>query len=109
MNNSSFAPFGPVYLVGTSAVQVLSKNNANCTSYRVRSLLTTTQYLSWAPPGAPGSTPSITVTAPTAGNPSAFTIGLLPSTVEVFGGMPPNAWFKADAAGAFEIIPGEGL
>lgn len=106
MITSAFAPTGPAYLVGTSAVQVVS--TSNCTTYRVRSLLTTTQYFTYAAPAA-GTTPSITVTAPTAGSPSTFTVGLLPSTVEVFGGLPPNAWFKADAAGAFEIIPGEGL
>jgi hypothetical protein len=60
-------------------------------------------------PAPGGSTPSITVTAPTAGNPSANTIGMLPYTVEIFGTLPPNAYFKADAAGAFEVTPGEGL
>lgn len=108
MNNSAFAPFGPSYLVGTSAVQVLSTNNAGCTSYRVRSMLSTTQYISWAPAGVPGSTPTITVTAPGA-TPSAYTLGILPGTVEVFGNLPPNGWFKADAAAAFELTPGEGL
>jgi hypothetical protein len=103
---SAFSPTGPAYLIGTSPVQVTSTNN--CTTYRVRALLTTAQYFTYVAPSGP-TTPSITVTAPTAGVPSTFTVGLLPSTVEVFGGLPPNAWFKADAVGAFEIIPGEGL
>jgi hypothetical protein len=108
MNNSAFAPFGPTYLVGTSAVQVLSTNNNGSTSYRVRSLLATTQYLSWAPAGAANAAPTITVTAPGA-SPSAYTLGITPGTVEVFGNLPPNGFFKADIAAAFEITPGEGL
>jgi hypothetical protein len=108
MNNSAFAPFGPTYLVGTSAVQVLSTNNNGSTSYRVRSLLATTQYLSWAPAGVANATPTITVTAPGA-LPSAYTLGITPGTVEVFGNLPPNGFFKADIAAAFEITPGEGL
>lgn len=108
MNNSAFAPFGPTYLIGTTAVQVLSTNNNGCTSYRVRSLLTTTQYLSWAPAGVANATPTITVTAPGA-NPSPYTLGITPGTVEVFGNLPPNGFFKADIAAAFEITPGEGL
>ena len=106
MITSAFSPTGPTYLVGTSVVQVTSTGNN--TTYRVRALLTTSQYFTYAAPSGP-TTPSITVTAPTAGVPSTFTVGLLPSTVEVFGGLPPNAWFKADAAAAFEITPGEGL
>ena len=108
MNNSAFAPFGPTYQIGTSAVQVLATNNNGCTSYRVRSLLSTTQYLSWAPAGVANATPTITVTAPGA-SPSAYTLGITPGTVEVFGNLPPNGFFKADIAAAFEITPGEGL
>ena len=108
MNNSAFAPFGPTYLVGTSAVQVLSTNNNGSTSYRVRSLLATTQYLSWAPAGVANAAPTITVTAPGA-SPSPYTLGITPGTVEVFGNLPPNGFFKADIAAAFEITPGEGL
>ena len=108
MNNSAFAPFGPTYLIGTTAVQVLSTNNNGSTSYRVRSLLATTQYLSWAPAGVANAAPTITVTAPGA-SPSPYTLGITPGTVEVFGNLPPNGFFKADIAAAFEITPGEGL
>lgn len=110
MNNGAFSPSGPTVLVGTSEVQVSGKDNAYPTTYRVRNLLTTTQYLSWAP-AAPlgGSAPSITVTVPTAGNPSTNTIGMGGGGVEVFGTLPPNCYFKANAAGAFEVTPGEGL
>jgi hypothetical protein len=34
---------------------------------------------------------------------------MLPYSVEIFGGLPGNAWFEADAAAAFEITAGEGL
>ena len=108
MNNSAFAPFGPTYLIGTTAVQVLSTNNNGSTSYRVRALLTTAQYLSWAPAGVANAAPTITVTAPGA-SPSPYPLGITPGTVEVFGNLPPNGFFKADIAAAFEITPGEGL
>lgn len=110
MNNGAFSPSGPTVLVGTTEVQVSGKDNNYPTAYRVRNLLTTTQYFSWAPmPAITGSTPSITVTVPSAGVPSANTIGMGGGGVEVFGTLPPNAYFKANAAGAFEITPGEGL
>lgn len=110
MNNGPFTPFGPTVLVGTSEVQVPSTRNTSPTAYRVRNLSASAQYFSWAP-AAPlgGAAPSITVTVPSAGVPSANTIGMLPASVEVFGGLPPNAYFKANAAAAFEITPGEGL
>ena len=107
--NSPFSPFGPTYLVGTTSVQVKSTNNDQPTSYRVRNLLGTNQYFSYLPPQPGDATQSITVTAPVAGTPSANTIGMLPYSVEIFGGLPGNAWFEADAAAAFEITPGEGL
>jgi len=111
VNNGPFTPFGPTVLVGTSEVQVSSTTrNTGPTSYRVRNLLSTAQYFSWAPAAPLGAAaPSITVTAPTAGVPSANTIGMNGNGVEVFGGLPPNAYFKANAAAAFEITPGEGL
>ena len=111
MNNGAFTPFGATVLVGTSEVQVSSgSRNTGPTAYRVRNLLPTSQYFSWAP-AAPlgGAAPSITVTAPSAGVPSNNTIGMGGYGIEVFGGLPPNAYFKANAAGCFEITPGEGL
>jgi hypothetical protein len=109
MYNSPFTPFGPTYLVGVTTIQVASNNNDNATSYRIRNTSASAQYLSWVAP-VPGNERQLTtVTAPTAGNPSYSTLGFLPNSVEVIGGLPPNAWFKASAAGAFEITPGEGL
>jgi hypothetical protein len=109
MYNSPFTPFGPTYLVGTSPVQVASTNNDNPTSYRVRNTSASAQYLAWYAPSPGNPTPTITVVAPTAGSPKRQTLGFLPNSVEVFGGIPANAWFQADAAGAFEVTPGEGL
>ena len=107
--NSPFSPFGPTVLVGTSSVQVNTTNNTQPTSYRVKNMLSTTQYFSWKAQQPGDAVQSITVTAPTAGNPAKDTIGMLPYSVEIFGGLPSNAWFEADAAGAFEITAGEGL
>jgi len=107
--DSPFSPFGATYLVGTTSVQVQSSNGNQPTSYRVRNLLSTVQYFSWLPPQPNDAVQNVTVTVPTAGNPSANTIGMLPFSVEVFGGLPANAWFEANAAGAFEITAGEGV
>jgi hypothetical protein len=109
MYNSPFTPFGPTYLVGTSPVQVASNNNDNPSSYRIRNTSASVQYISWVYDAPGNPTPTITVAAPTAGSPKKATLGFLPSSVEVIGGIPANAWFQADAAGAFEVTPGEGL
>jgi hypothetical protein len=111
VNNGAFTPFGATVLVGLTEVQVGSGPRATGpTAYRIRNVSASAQYISWAP-AAPlgGAAPSITVTAPTAGVPSNSTLGFLPNSVEVVGGLPANAFFKADAAGAFEVTPGEGL
>ena len=108
--NSSFSPFGPTVLVGTSSVQVKSSNNESPTSYRIRNLSTSAQYFRWAAP-LPSDT-AVTVPAivtPVDGTPSVNTIGMLPSSVETFSGLPANAWFIANAAAAFEITAGEGM
>ena len=106
---SAFSPFGSTVLVGTTAVQVSTSNNTDPTNYRVKNMLSTTQYFTFKAPQPNNATQTITVTAPIAGTPSAQTIGMLPYSVEIFGGLPANSWFKADAAAAFEITPGEGL
>ena len=108
--DSAFSPMGPTVLVGTSSVQVKTTNNEGNTSYRVRNLLATQQYFSWAAPLP--SDAAVTVPAivtPVAGTPSPKTIGMFPYSVETFSGLPANAWFLANAAGAFEVTPGEGL
>ena len=106
--DSAFSPFGLTYLVGTGAVQVLSTNNSGPTSYRVRNLSGTQQYLGWAAPIPGNGTPTITIATPSNGAPKAV-LGLMPYSVEVFSGLPANSWFKADGVGAFEITSGEGL
>lgn len=110
MNNGAFTPFGPTVLVGTSEVQVQSTRNTEPTAYRIRNTSGSAQYLAWAyaPPG--GGSPTIAApAAPTAGVPAPNTLGFLPNSVEVVGGLPANAFFRASAAGAFEVTPGEGL
>jgi hypothetical protein len=107
--DSTFTPKGPTVLVGIApAVQVATANPSEWpTSYRVRCLATA--YLSWytfQDVGAPP--PTITVTAPAANVPSPQTIGMSLGGVETFT-FPPNAYFQASVAAAFEITPGEGL
>ena len=65
MNNGAFVPMGQTYLVGTSSVQVKSQGNQTPTSYRIKAMLTTTQYLRWAPPDPTGTAITVgSVTAP---------------------------------------------
>lgn len=108
MYDSTFTPKGPTVLVGTSVVQATGTNpNEQCTSCLVRCLVT--GYLSWMTSELGTTTaPAITVAAPTAGVPSANTIGMTAGAVQTLG-LPVNAWFKASAAAAFEITPGEGV
>lgn len=106
--DAAFGPFGQTFLVGTSPVQVSSNNQVGPTSYRVRNLSSAQQYFAWVAPAPGNATPTMTVTAPVAGTPQTV-IGMAGTTVEVFGNLPPNAWFQASAAGAFEITAGDGL
>ena len=109
MNNGAFTPMGQTYLVGTSSVQVKAEGNQTPTTYRIKSLLSTTQYLRWAPPDPTGTAITVgSVTAPSAGTPSSNTIGFFPGAVEIVA-MPANVWLKSDAVGAFEVTPGEGI
>lgn len=104
-STSAFTPQGSTVLVGTSAVQVPASGSANtiAVSYRVRNLQATQQYLTW------GSTNAVTAgAAPTAGNPTANTVGLLAGSVETFT-FPSGSWFISATVGAFEITPGEGI
>lgn len=96
---AAFTPQTSTYLVGSSAVQVVGSS----VQYRVRNTQSTAQYFTY------GTSSSITYTgAPSAGTPSANTIGMLASTVEVFT-LGPGTWFIGNTAGAFEITGGEGL
>ena len=71
---------------------------------------TSAQYFKWAAPLPSDAAVTVpAIVAPVAGTPSVNTMGMLPSSVETFSGLPANAWFLADAAGAFEITPGEGM
>lgn len=105
--DTAFYPKGPTYLVGTSPVQCnASPTESSVSAYRICNLLSTRQYLTWA--ASQANTPSIGALAPSAGTPSSNTIGIAGLATETFI-LPPNAWFEANAAAAFEITPGEGV
>ena len=95
----AFNPQGPTYLIGRTPVQCLSVGGS---SYRVRNLQNTQQYLTW------GTTDQITPAGPPAdGAPSVDTIGMDGGRVEVFT-LPANAWFVSDRVGdTLEVTPGE--
>ena len=105
--DSAFTPYGSVgtVLVGVSAVQVLAATGGGAgssgQSFRVRCLVTA--YLTW------GTGSGVTaVGAPSAGTPSANTIGMSAGQVEVFS-FPPLAYFISTVAASFEITCGEGV
>lgn len=101
---NAFVPQGSTYLVVAAAVQVLSAATGGVAqSFRVRNLSSTVAYFTW------GATSGVTsVGAPSAGVPSANTIGMLGGSVETFS-LPATAWFIANNATGFEFTPGEGL
>jgi hypothetical protein len=106
---NAFSPKSQTYLVSTSSVQIVTNDNVNAVSYRVRNLSTNTAYFSWLPANPTGAAVTVgSVTAPTAGTPSFNTIGMFPESVEIFT-LPPNVWMKSDTANAFEVIAGEGI
>jgi len=104
-----FDPSSKTYLISTSSVQVVTGDNINNLSYRVRNIGTTQAYFRYAPPAPLGASVTVgTVSAPSAGTPSENTIGMFPNSVEVFT-LPPNCWFKSDTANAFEVTCGIGV
>lgn len=116
MQDSAFTPRGPTYAVDSSAaVQCKTTDNVNATSYRIRNTTAGASYIGWAPQLTAGNvgTPAVITTAPIVGTPQGGingggVIGMLQSSVEVFV-LPANAFFKATAAGTFEVTPGEGV
>ena len=106
MYDGAFTPKGPTVLVGVNAVQVPTSDGTAATSYRVRNILSTAQYLTWYP--KTNTPPNITATAPTASTPAPFTMGFAGSSTETVV-FPANCWLKADTVAAFEVTPGEGV
>jgi len=105
--DSAFSPFGPTYLVSTSAVQVKATSNFYPTSYRIYNITSGIVRFAWAPQEPGDATVTPTVTTPTAiGTP--YVMSIPANTVQVFSGIPPNAWFISGTATSLEITPGEG-
>jgi hypothetical protein len=105
--NSAFAPFGPTYQVGTSAVQVKSANNVYHSGYRIINLTASLIRVGWQPQEPNDASVTPVATTPTAAG-IANVLTLPANGVGVFSGIPPNAWFIASAA-SVEITPGEGI
>jgi hypothetical protein len=102
--NSTFSPQGPTYLLVGTAIQILSNGQNAVQSYRIRNLSSSSQYFTW---GAASSVTS--VGAPSAGVPSANTIGMIGNSVETISGLPVGVWMIASSATGFEVTPGEGM
>lgn len=104
---SAFQPQGDTYVVGDSAVvRVVGTTTSVC--YRIRNLGSTQAWFGQHAPTADGSTPSITVTAPTVTLAGQGIIGMLGSSVEVFR-FAPGSYFKASSGASFEMTAGTGL
>lgn len=102
--DTTFRPITPLTFVTNTAVQVVPPGGyfGSVVSFRVRNLSASVQYFSW------GATSSVTAgAAPTAGNPTPNTIGMLPNSVETFE-MPASAFFIASSATGFEFTGGTG-
>lgn len=106
--NSAFSPFGPTYLVSTSAVQVKSSNNVYPSGYRIVNLTSSLVRVGWAPQEPGDATVTPVATTPTATG-IANVLSIPANGVGVFSGIPPNAWFIASAVTSLEITPGEGI
>jgi len=106
--DSAFAPFGPTYLVSTSPVQVKSNNNVYPSGYRIINLTNALVRVGWSPQEPSDATVTPTAATPTA-NGVANVLTIQANGVQVFSGIPPNAWFIASAATSLEITPGEGI
>lgn len=98
---NAFCPQGPTTLVDNTARLIgNSFGPSNC--YRVLNLSASVQYFTH------GLTSSVTsVGAPSAGVPSANTIGMEPNTVEVFTNLLP--YMIASSATGFLVTPGDGV
>jgi hypothetical protein len=97
----AFSTAGPTVLVQGTAVQVSPTNNVIPQAYRIRNLSSSAQYFTH---GGASTVASIT---PSAGVPAANTIGMIGSSVEVFGNILP--WMIASSSTGFEVTPGEGV
>ena len=106
--DSAFAPFGPTYLVSTSPVQVKSNNNVYPSGYRIINLTSGLVRVGWSPQEPGDATVTPVATTPTAAG-IANVLTIQPNGVQVFSGIPPNAWFISGTATSLEITPGEGL
>jgi len=106
--NSAFSPFGPTYLVSTSAVQVKSSNNVYPSGYRIMNLTSSIVRVGWLPQEPNDATQTPVATTPT-GAGIANVLSIPANEVGVFSGIPPNAWFIASASNSVEITPGEGI
>lgn len=102
MGTNAFAPTGQTVFVGASATQIAPNQSVAVQGYRIRNLSSAVQYFTH------GSTSSVaSLGAPTAGTPSANTIGMLPNSVETFSGL--NPFMIASSATGFEVTPGDGV
>jgi hypothetical protein len=105
--DSAFSPFGPTYLVSTSAVQVKTTSNFYPTSYRIYNITSGIVRFAWAPQEPGDATVTPVVTTPTATG-TLYVMSIPANTVQVFSGIPSNAWFISNTASSLEITPGEG-
>ena len=96
-----FSATGPTVLVQGTAVQIAPTSNVMVQAYRIRNLSSSAQYFTH------GNASTVTSITPSAGTPAANTIGMIGSSVEVFGSVLP--FIIASTSTGFEVTPGEGV
>ena len=77
--------------------------------YRIVNITSSAIRVSWQPQEPNDGTSTPVVTAPSLTVPSYNTFYIPANGVQVFSGIPPNAWFLSSAASSAEITPGEGI
>lgn len=101
--DTTFAPRGQTFLIGTGAAQVVTPGNSmsGAVSFRIHNVNAAKQTIGWATNAA-----SAVATAPAAGAPQTV------MTIEIGGTiyleLPYNTFFIASAAASFEVTPGNG-
>lgn len=96
-----FSPTGPTVAVTNVATQIALTLMGGPQVYRIRNLSSSVQYLTW------GTTNAVTTATPSSSTPAYNTLGMLGSSVEVFGNIQP--WLTASSSSGFEVTPGEGV
>lgn len=99
-----FQPKLPTVLVGTAGIQIIPPGTgpAGMMTFRTVNLIASISYLGYGPTAA-----QAVANAAAPGAAGAYTIAMLPSSVETFE-FQSTMFFAANIAAAFNMTPGQG-